>query len=579
MITNVIKNPENYAAIYARISSQKENNSIDAQIQLGQEVISQNNLLLYDTYTDHVSGRKTAPHQRNGFKNLLDAAKANCFKTLVIYRLDRLVRSYNHWIEIKNTLDNLGVKIIFSDSKQALPSSSPYRDFLENLTVMVAELEPDTISLRANNGRKIQRENGMYRTKIPPFGYIKKTHKNDNGKSEGIFISEPIKLDFVNYIFLKFYNLIINDKNETEDNVSYFQVYTALRSTIQYIENSLMTDNNIPFQTLTTDNLYENELYKKLNCHIRVNGIEKVLNDISSVKHNFLIKENGTSQSTTNIINCLGNDTYAGLMLLETTHPTKGLKYDGINPETFEKTLDKSAFVEIKNLQKIVEYDIFKTVYEHITYKQLTNEDRTPNYLLKSQIKCSCKQKLVLVDDSYLHCCNPTCPKFIKHDLLSFILGEIITDCLKQTPYSLLNLINNLEKKINIINDNINFYELNKFKAVNDYLNMDNTAVNIVKNVNHIKTLHINCNTFRNQLSYLVTLNDEITKIANINSNENINSPTLDELKSKIINYIFSQEDLFIPIFSQIIKEVKVGVVRRGNKIKGNIKIIYEVTT
>lgn len=579
MITNVIKNPENYAAIYARISSKKENNSIDSQIQLGEETLLKNNLLLYGTYTDHVSGRKTAPHQRDGFKQLLDAAKANCFKTLVIYRLDRLVRSYNHWIEIKNTLEKLGVKIIFSDTNQALPSSSPYRDFLENLTVMVAELEPDTINLRTSTGREVQRKNGIYITKDPPFGYVKNITENSNGKSETTFSKEFIKLAFVNYIFSKFYNLIISNESETEDTVSYVQIYNALQSTIQYIETSLTTTNAISFEALTKDNVYESQLYEELNNYIKNYGIEKVRNEIRSVKHNFLTEENGTSQSTNNIINCLRNTTYAGLMLLKTNHPTKGLHYDGKNPETFEKNLDKSAFIEIKNVEKAVEYNIFKTVYEHITYKQLINEDRSPPYLLKNKIRCSCKQKFSLIDNNFLHCGNPSCRKFIKQDLISFILGEIIIDCFTNAPYSITNLIGNLEKKIKITNDNIKFYELNKFKAVNNYLNIEGTnTIDILKNVNHINTLLETCNTFRNQQSYLVTLNNELTKISTSNDKSNQTSPILDELKNKAINYIFSHEDSFIPVLDEIIKEIKVGVIKNGCKLKGNLKIIYTVT-
>lgn len=136
------KNPERYAAIYARVSSPKENNSINAQIALGNEKALEKNLLVYNSYTDRISGLSTSPEERNGFKKLILDAKAGCFKTLIIYRLDRLVRNYEDWKQTERLLDSLGIKLLFSDSSQQLPIDSPQSEFLNNITVMLAELEP-----------------------------------------------------------------------------------------------------------------------------------------------------------------------------------------------------------------------------------------------------------------------------------------------------------------------------------------------------------------------------------------------------------------------------------------------------
>ncbi|MDK0793863.1 recombinase family protein [Clostridium perfringens] len=134
--------PEKFAAIYARVSSQKENNSINAQIKLGTEKALKEGLLIYNSYSEHVSGLTTSPEERKSFKQLLLDAKAGCFKNLIIYRLDRLVRNYEDWKQTEKLLDSLGIKLIFSDESQQLPSDSPQSEFLNNLTVMLAELEP-----------------------------------------------------------------------------------------------------------------------------------------------------------------------------------------------------------------------------------------------------------------------------------------------------------------------------------------------------------------------------------------------------------------------------------------------------
>ncbi|MCS4570042.1 recombinase family protein [Clostridium perfringens] len=63
------KNPEGYAAIYARVSSPTDHNSLNAQIALGNEKALEKNLLVYNSYTDKISGLTKSPEERKGFKN------------------------------------------------------------------------------------------------------------------------------------------------------------------------------------------------------------------------------------------------------------------------------------------------------------------------------------------------------------------------------------------------------------------------------------------------------------------------------------------------------------------------------
>ena len=57
-LDRVIDNPKNYAAIYARISGTRDNNSISSQIQLATNALKEKNLLVYDVYTDFNSAKK-----------------------------------------------------------------------------------------------------------------------------------------------------------------------------------------------------------------------------------------------------------------------------------------------------------------------------------------------------------------------------------------------------------------------------------------------------------------------------------------------------------------------------------------
>ena len=68
---------------------------------VAKDYLKEKNLLIYNVYTDFDSAKKLSPTKRKGLSKLLADAKAGCFKTVIIYRLDRLVRRYKDWLEIK----------------------------------------------------------------------------------------------------------------------------------------------------------------------------------------------------------------------------------------------------------------------------------------------------------------------------------------------------------------------------------------------------------------------------------------------------------------------------------------------
>ena len=167
----LLNNPDNYAAIYARISSKKENNSIDTQVDLAKTALNGKNLLVYGVYTDYVSGHTISPPDRKGFGKLLEDAKAGCFKTIIAYKHDRIVRNLNDWVNLTAQLRKLNIKIIFSDITEYVPDKSLQGEFLENLIIMVAELEPSNIQERTNNGQVQRRIQGVYNSgKHSPVG-------------------------------------------------------------------------------------------------------------------------------------------------------------------------------------------------------------------------------------------------------------------------------------------------------------------------------------------------------------------------------------------------------------------------
>lgn len=595
MLNNIIEDPRKYAAIYARRSSENDNNSINAQIAYGKTAIEKRDLLLYDIYVDEVSGRTLAPHERKGFKNLLEAAKNGCFKTLIVYRLDRLVRKYNHWLEIKKTLQQLDIKLIFSDETQNLDERSNHQEFFHNFTVMVAEMEPDTIRLRAASGKEYRRKEGAYSSPKAPFGYqrIERPASTGRVQSKSIFKKLNVKLAFVKYIYYCYYSLIVNTTDDIKPNVYVKKVYTLLFNSIRLIEYHIRNDNPIPKDSLDNiklTNKYLYDLSKTVNSLIDKSSYQYVLLELQQVKSHFLlVKDGGNQKNTGNINIVLYSSIYAGFMLIDANHPCKGLKYNNNDSSDYEPYLNTDAFVKVNNLHPIISTKIFETVYVYQQYNKLGNIDRTPNFLLKGKLKCQRNTTLKLIDDNYIHCTKENCSyknkcfPFIKKDLLQFLLNEIINDYLIKDCNSIYGLINIFQRKIDLASKNAKFYELKKLKAVNDYLTSgDSEFQKIITEINKsISGFTKDIYGYRLKLSYIENLCEELSNIKS--SCTTINSDNSSEIiniyKSKMVDYILINEDMFIPIFNEIIKEIKVGIKHAREQIKGTCHINYSVSS
>jgi site-specific DNA recombinase len=162
--------PEMNAAIYARKSTKMDNHSIESQISLGKKLIEKNNLLLYNIYFDEETATKYHPLHRPGFRRLLYDLEDGKFKTLVVYRRDRLARKVEDLIEIRKKARQYNVKIIYSNEGEYQTSNSYMSDFIENIIIAVDELEPKILSERIASGKKEKRLRGEYSGR-KPFGY------------------------------------------------------------------------------------------------------------------------------------------------------------------------------------------------------------------------------------------------------------------------------------------------------------------------------------------------------------------------------------------------------------------------
>ncbi|MDY3207694.1 recombinase family protein [Clostridium baratii] len=579
-LKSVINSSENYAAIYARISSTNDNNSINGQINLAKEVLSKKNLLLYDTYIDHTSARTKAPHQRPGFSKLLRDAKAGCFKILIIYRLDRLVRNFNHWITIKQLLNKLGIQIIYSDESQVSPDDSSYNEFLQNLTVMVAEMEPNTINLRTSEGRKFRRQQGAYNAaRTSPFGYIRKSRNvlSENNISKSIFIGEPIKLSFIRYLFLEYNNHIIKEKIDIKNNyiASLEILLDDSRNMLNSIISSLETNSDLITDSISYSKHYI-ELINSFNPYISSHGLELLMKELKTINfHYFIEKKTGNKKNPGNFNKTLRNPIYAGYMLLDSNHLCKGLKYTSLDGDddniTYKERIDESAFIKTNNLNGVIPYEIFKTVYSYLAFKDLGKTDRSKDFLFKGKLKCSCNKKILLIDDLHLHCGDSNCNIFYKDDLLRVILSTIVKDVLSKSTNSFNKFTDDISSKIKLFEGNIKYNRLNKFELLENYLNYDDSDIlDSLFNKESLITNNLKmCNEYRKRLSYIENLRETF-----INPTEN--TMFLQDKIDESIDYILKNEDIFFLLFNELIKEIK--VINYGNQNSRKIKIKYEFT-
>ncbi|MCT4621589.1 MAG: recombinase family protein [Marinisporobacter sp.] len=168
--------PKHKAAIYARKSIKFDNNSIHSQLQEAKQILLNEKLVLYNTYIDNgVSATETTIEERKGLNQLLQDAQNNKFKTVVVYKSDRIARDIEQAIKIRNIFRKNNIRVIYSSQKDFPVSEGYISNFIQNILMGLDQLEADTIKRRVSMGKRNKRLRGEYSSgKYLPFGYITK---------------------------------------------------------------------------------------------------------------------------------------------------------------------------------------------------------------------------------------------------------------------------------------------------------------------------------------------------------------------------------------------------------------------
>lgn len=365
-MADMISNPDNYAAIYARQSNLSNKiDSLHTQLLKGQEKALKNNLLVYKNYEEKISATEIPYDKREKFKELIDDAKAGYFKTLIVFKRDRLARKTEDFLKIKTLFKNLNISIIYSNENEFHSDGSPTSDFIENVIAAVSELEPNTIKERTSTGRKKKRENKEYSSgKTPSYGFIqKKDLNNTNSRYITYYAPDECKAKFIRKLFYYY--------NSNENIISASDLYNSLK------------ENNIEIPSDFSKEKIRNILFNPIYADLQLKNLENKFKDC-------LFKDDE------------GNFSY----------------------------IDRSYFHSPYNVEKIIDEETWYTAankwfYHHNPFKVIK---RNTNYLFKDLLFCEkCNNKITLSNKVYT-CRTAGCTRLNENYLTNEILKQIIED-------------------------------------------------------------------------------------------------------------------------------------------------------
>lgn len=149
-------------AIYYRVSTEKQElksqkDAVESWLAKQSEERKPNKILIFKD--EGFSGKLT---DRPGYQDLLKAAYAGKFDTLIVYRLDRFSRNASDAIKTLLSLDELGIGFIsVTQPVLNLGHENPFRRTMLAAFAEIAEIERQTIVTRVKAGLQAAKQRGV----------------------------------------------------------------------------------------------------------------------------------------------------------------------------------------------------------------------------------------------------------------------------------------------------------------------------------------------------------------------------------------------------------------------------------
>jgi site-specific DNA recombinase len=169
-------------AIYARVSTDQQGESVHHQISLMKDYMGRHFTQDYETddrliYVDEgYSGYYTTILERPAMSQLLEDAKSGKFKVVLFKEITRMGRDEEENLKIVRILEASGVRI---KSNDGYDSERPESKLLFKISNFMAEVESERISSRVSAGFREKARSGKWPSSRVPFGYRRsaETHR------------------------------------------------------------------------------------------------------------------------------------------------------------------------------------------------------------------------------------------------------------------------------------------------------------------------------------------------------------------------------------------------------------------
>src|SRR4030043_518587 len=186
---NEMDNEMRKAALYARVSSDKQDTdlSISAQLRAIREYAAKNGCSIVREFIDEAESGRTA--SRPAFKDMIALARTKNppFSAILVWKLNRFARSRADSVTYKTLLRNKGIEVI---SINEPVDDSPSGRLLEGVIESIDEFYSANLGQDIKRGMRENASRGFYNGSRPPYGFHRVAVK-DRGKMRQKLDPEP----------------------------------------------------------------------------------------------------------------------------------------------------------------------------------------------------------------------------------------------------------------------------------------------------------------------------------------------------------------------------------------------------
>jgi DNA invertase Pin-like site-specific DNA recombinase len=156
-----------YVCIYLRVSTSKQDASgmgLKIQRSHSTEYCNRNQYIIYDYYTDVISGTEGSLAERKEYFRMLDDCERNGIKKVIVYDLSRLFRDRESCLLVKKAFSKIGLDIrsVSQQSYSIYDEDDPSAFLLNSLMDAIASYDRLVLVNRLRLARKKKAESGGY---------------------------------------------------------------------------------------------------------------------------------------------------------------------------------------------------------------------------------------------------------------------------------------------------------------------------------------------------------------------------------------------------------------------------------